>query len=151
MNCLVWPIGKDSKLSPSDWKWCREKIVVPSSKPYVTILGGGWNNTILQWNDTADCADKEGAKLGTYWSASLAVEAQYFIARNITIKVCVSEGTYVWKYLCAFRSSINTVTWRDLITIAILNNYNSSLGVMKRIRLPCRLQEQQESKQWRCV
>ncbi|XP_073393916.1 probable pectinesterase 53 isoform X2 [Physcomitrium patens] len=64
----------------------KEKIVVPSSKPYVTILGGGWNNTILQWNDTADCADKEGAKLGTYWSASLAVEAQYFIARNITIK-----------------------------------------------------------------
>lgn len=60
---------------------------MPSSKPYITLIGGGWNRTILQWNDTADTMGKNGDKLGTYWSASVAVEANYFIAHNITFKV----------------------------------------------------------------
>ena len=50
-------------------------------------MGGGWNNTTLQWSDTASTVGKNGARLGTYLSASVAVEANYFIARNITFKV----------------------------------------------------------------
>jgi len=65
----------------------REKILVPSSKPYITLQGAGWNSTILQWNDTADTVAENGEKLGTYWSASVAVEAKYFIARNMAFKV----------------------------------------------------------------
>ena len=60
---------------------------MPSSKPYITIVGGGWNNTIMQWSDTASTVGKNGKKLGTYLSASVAVEAHYFIARNITFQV----------------------------------------------------------------
>lgn len=77
---------------------CREKIFVPSSKPYITLQGGGWNNTILQWNDTADTVGKNGEELGTFGSASVAVEADYFIARNITFKVTVYK-LYIYVYV----------------------------------------------------
>jgi len=61
---------------------CREKIEVPSNKPYITFWGpGGSDKTILTWGDTANSAGS------TSKSASTAVKSMGFIARGITFKV----------------------------------------------------------------
>ncbi|VAH42024.1 unnamed protein product [Triticum turgidum subsp. durum] len=56
-------------------------------RAFITLEGAGADKTIVQWGDTADTpAGPRGRPLGTYGSASFAVNAQYFIARNITFK-----------------------------------------------------------------
>ncbi|KAG0564282.1 hypothetical protein KC19_8G098500 [Ceratodon purpureus] len=91
----------------------KEKILVPSSKPYITIVGRGWNNTIMQWSDTASTVGKNGKKLGTYLSASVAVEAHYFIARNITFQntAPVAPAGAVGKQAVALRITGDTAAF----------------------------------------
>uniref|UniRef100_A0A453AMY2 Pectinesterase n=1 Tax=Aegilops tauschii subsp. strangulata TaxID=200361 RepID=A0A453AMY2_AEGTS len=64
-----------------------EKVTISSMRAFITLEGAGADKTIVQWGDTADTpAGPRGRPLGTYGSASFAVNAQYFIARNITFK-----------------------------------------------------------------
>ncbi|XP_019177475.1 PREDICTED: probable pectinesterase 53 [Ipomoea nil] len=64
----------------------REKIEIPGTKGYITLQGECRKKTIIQWNDTADRIGKNGLPLGTYGSATFAVNSPYFIAKNITFK-----------------------------------------------------------------
>nr|GMD51466.1 probable pectinesterase 53 [Ipomoea batatas] len=64
----------------------REKIEIPSTIGYITLQGECRKKTIIQWNDTADRIGKNGLPLGTYGSATFAVNSPYFIAKNITFK-----------------------------------------------------------------
>ncbi|XAR67380.1 Pectinesterase [Bertholletia excelsa] len=76
----------------------REKVVVPVSKPYVSIIGdeNRTQETVITWGDKASDKDKNGAELGTYRSASITVEADYFCAAGITIQnsVVAEAGGY---------------------------------------------------------
>lgn len=65
----------------------REKIEIPATMAYVTLEGAGAAKTIIRWDDTADRVGSNGQPLGTYGSATFAVNAPYFVARNITFKV----------------------------------------------------------------
>jgi pectinesterase len=57
-------------------------------RAFITLEGAGADSTIVQWGDTADSpTGAKGRPLGTFNSASFAVNAQYFLARNITFKV----------------------------------------------------------------
>lgn len=57
-------------------------------RAFVTLEGAGADKTVVQWGDTADTpAGPAGRPLGTFNSATFAVNAQYFLARNITFKV----------------------------------------------------------------
>lgn len=68
---------------------CREKVTVSAMRAFITMEGAGADNTIVQWGDTADSpTGPKGRPLGTFNSATFAVNAQYFLARNITFKVC---------------------------------------------------------------
>jgi pectinesterase len=58
----------------------REKVVIPITKPYITLQGEGRNRTVITWNDTA-------AAVGTLMSASVVVESDHFIARDISFQV----------------------------------------------------------------
>ncbi|KAL0346638.1 UNVERIFIED_CONTAM: putative pectinesterase 53 [Sesamum calycinum] len=49
--------------------------------------GGGADSTIVEWGDTAQTPGPKGRPLGTFASATFAVDAPYFIAKNITFKV----------------------------------------------------------------
>ncbi|XP_026453438.1 probable pectinesterase 53 [Papaver somniferum] len=64
----------------------REKVVVPITKAFVSIEGENADETIIQWDDTADTNGSDGLPLGTYGSATFAVNAPYFIAKNITFR-----------------------------------------------------------------
>ena len=65
----------------------REKVNIPPLKSFITIQGAGADKTIVQWGDTAKTLGPRGQPLGTFASASFAVNSPYFIAKNITFKV----------------------------------------------------------------
>ena len=65
----------------------NEKVSIPSGKDFVTLKGESAALTYIQWSDTASTLDKKGKPLGTYGSASVAVEADNFIALDISFKV----------------------------------------------------------------
>ena len=66
---------------------CREKVLIPSTKPFITFLGNPKNPPIITWDDTAATRGKDGAPVGTMGSASVAVESDYFMASGIVFKV----------------------------------------------------------------
>ncbi|XP_011093643.1 probable pectinesterase 53 isoform X1 [Sesamum indicum] len=63
-----------------------EKVRIPKLKSFITIEGGGAESTIVEWGDTAQTPGPKGRPLGTFASATFAVDAPYFIAKNITFK-----------------------------------------------------------------
>lgn len=69
---------------------CREKVNIPPLKSFITIEGAGADKTIVQWGDTAQTPGPRGQPMGTYGSATFAVNSPYFIAKNITFKVTIS-------------------------------------------------------------
>jgi hypothetical protein len=60
---------------------CREKVTVHAKKTNLILLGQGYLNTAIAWNDTANSTG------GTVYSASVAIFASNFIAYNISFKV----------------------------------------------------------------
>ncbi|GLT38103.1 hypothetical protein SLA2020_123700 [Shorea laevis] len=62
----------------------REKITVPRTVPFVTFLGDASNQPTITGNDTASSfSGRGGTPLKTFQSATVAVDADYFIAINI--------------------------------------------------------------------
>lgn len=68
----------------------REKVEIPATKAYISMEGAGAEKTVIEWDDTADRSGPKGRPLGTFGSATVAVNSPYFIAKNITFKVCIS-------------------------------------------------------------
>ncbi|WP_159765988.1 pectinesterase family protein [Streptomyces sp. HM190] len=65
----------------------RELVKVPSNKPHVTIQGSGGSrkDTVIVYNNAAGTPKPGGGTYGTGGSATVAVEADDFQARNLTI------------------------------------------------------------------
>ncbi|RHN50680.1 putative pectinesterase [Medicago truncatula] len=63
-----------------------EKIVIPITLPFITFLGDAKGNSKITWNDSYSTIGSDGKPLETYKSASVAVEADYFIAINMIFK-----------------------------------------------------------------
>ncbi|KAK9108956.1 hypothetical protein Sjap_017016 [Stephania japonica] len=64
----------------------REKIDIPPTKAYISLVGAGADKTIIEWSDTAEQMGPSGRPLGTFGSATIAINSEYFIAKNITFK-----------------------------------------------------------------
>lgn len=58
----------------------REKIFIPRTLPFVTFLGDSSEPPAITGNDTASVSGKDGKPLRTYQSATVAVDANYFVA-----------------------------------------------------------------------
>ncbi|GAB2752843.1 pectinesterase family protein [Streptomyces bullii] len=65
----------------------RETVKVPSNKPHVTLqgTGGSRKDTVIVYNNAAGTPKPGGGTYGTGGSATVAVEADDFQARNLTI------------------------------------------------------------------
>ncbi|KAJ8766550.1 hypothetical protein K2173_023797 [Erythroxylum novogranatense] len=65
-----------------------EKVVVPKTKPYISFIGDERRvyDTVITWNNKASDTDENGAQLGTYRSASVTIESDYFCATGITFQ-----------------------------------------------------------------
>ncbi|CAL5396935.1 unnamed protein product [Camellia sinensis] len=90
-----------------------EKVNIPSLKSFITIEGAGAEKTIVQWGDTAQTLGPKGQPIGTYASATFAVNSPYFIAKNITFKntTPVPAPGAVGKQAVAFRISADTAAF----------------------------------------
>uniref|UniRef100_A0A0D9WIT8 Pectinesterase n=1 Tax=Leersia perrieri TaxID=77586 RepID=A0A0D9WIT8_9ORYZ len=63
-----------------------EKVSISPMRAFVTIEGAGADKTVVQWGDTAETVGPLGRPFGTFASATFAVNAQFFVAKNITFK-----------------------------------------------------------------
>ncbi|XP_044472349.1 probable pectinesterase 53 [Mangifera indica] len=90
-----------------------EKVNIPPLKSFITIEGAGADKTIVQWGDTAQTPCPNGKPMGTYSSATFAVNSPYFIAKNITFKntTPVPAPGAVGKQAVAFRISADTASF----------------------------------------
>uniref|UniRef100_A0A7N2R8H9 Pectinesterase n=2 Tax=Quercus lobata TaxID=97700 RepID=A0A7N2R8H9_QUELO len=66
----------------------REKVLVPITKPYISLIGSQDQTAVtkITWNNKASDRDRIGLPLGTYRSASVTIESDYFCATNITVE-----------------------------------------------------------------
>ncbi|XP_030513194.2 probable pectinesterase 8 [Rhodamnia argentea] len=55
-----------------------EKVIIPKAKPNIMFQGQGYLSTAIVWNDTANSSH------GTFYSGSVQVFSNNFIARNIS-------------------------------------------------------------------
>lgn len=69
---------------------CREKVLVPYTKPFITFLGNPKNPPVIMWDDRAATHGKDGKPVGTVGSATVAVESDYFMASGIVFRVRAS-------------------------------------------------------------
>ncbi|KAH9662870.1 Pectinesterase [Citrus sinensis] len=91
----------------------REKVEIPTTMAYITMIGAGADNTVIEWDDTADRMGRSGRPLGTYASATFAVNSPYFIAKNITFKnkAPLPPSGALGKQAVAFRISADTAAF----------------------------------------
>ncbi|KAL3825202.1 hypothetical protein ACJIZ3_021231 [Penstemon smallii] len=90
-----------------------EKVTIPTLKSFITIEGAGADKTIVKWGDTALTPGPTGKPLGTYGSATFAVNSPFFIAKNITFKntTPVPPPGAIGKQAVAFRISADTAAF----------------------------------------
>ncbi|KOV95033.1 pectinesterase family protein [Streptomyces sp. NRRL B-3648] len=75
----------------------RETVKVPANKPHVTIqgTGAGRKDTVIVYNNAAGTKKPDGSgTYGTGGSATVAVEADDFQARNLSISNDFDEGAH---------------------------------------------------------
>ncbi|KAL6610522.1 hypothetical protein ACP70R_040491 [Stipagrostis hirtigluma subsp. patula] len=63
-----------------------EKVTISPMRAFVTIEGAGADKTVVQWGDTAETPGPWGRPMGTFASATFAVNSAFFVAKNITFK-----------------------------------------------------------------
>lgn len=67
--------------------------MIPFTKPFITFVGNPRSPPTIMWDDRAATHGKDGQPMGTMLSATVAVEADYFMASSIIFKVN-SANTY---------------------------------------------------------
>ncbi|CAN6337044.1 unnamed protein product [Urochloa humidicola] len=63
-----------------------EKVNISPMRAFVTVEGAGADKTVVQWGDTAETVGSFGRPMGTFGSATFAVNSMFFVAKNITFK-----------------------------------------------------------------
>ncbi|KAK3410400.1 hypothetical protein EUGRSUZ_J02397 [Eucalyptus grandis] len=64
----------------------RGKVEIPATMAYAAVKGADADKTAIEWADTADRIGPNGPPLGTFASATFAVNSPFFIAKSITFK-----------------------------------------------------------------
>ena len=62
--------------------------MIPKTKPNITLQGQGYLSTAIVWNDTANSSH------GTFFSGSVQVFSDNFIAKNISFMVRYKKSTH---------------------------------------------------------
>lgn len=94
----------------------REKIVIPETLPFITFSGDAMNRTVITWNDSYSTIGSDGHPLKTFNSASVAVNADYFVAINIVFEVLKNKlALYIffslrYNYISSFLLTVKKVT-----------------------------------------
>ncbi|CAA0832447.1 Pectinesterase QRT1 [Striga hermonthica] len=76
----------------------REKVRVPVNKPYISFIGdeNEPSSTVITWHDKAsDNLPNGGCCLGTWNSASVSIESDYFCATGITFEAMFYKARFL--------------------------------------------------------
>uniref|UniRef100_M4CFA9 Pectinesterase n=1 Tax=Brassica campestris TaxID=3711 RepID=M4CFA9_BRACM len=67
----------------------REKVIVPRTKPYISFIGNESyaEYTVITWSDKSSDPYSNGTELGTYRTATVAIDSDFFCATAITFEV----------------------------------------------------------------
>lgn len=65
--------------------------MIPRTLPFITFLGDAKDPPTITGNDTASVTGRDGNRLGTFQSATVTVDASYFMAINIKFEVYKSN------------------------------------------------------------
>lgn len=71
----------------------QEKVTIPSSKPFLKLIGESVGNTVVIWNDYAALLTGCSTTLGTQNSAGFSINATDFTAVNITFVNAYGDGS----------------------------------------------------------
>lgn len=94
-----------------------EKVVLKSGKINVTLVGEGAESTILTYDDYAGKV-VDGETLGTYTSYSVAIDADDFVARDITF-----QNTYDGSQAVALRVRGDRAAFYDVRMLGFQDTY----------------------------
>ncbi|XP_058776367.1 probable pectinesterase 53 [Vicia villosa] len=100
----------------------REKIMIPQTLPFITFFGDASKPT-FSWNDSNSTIGSDGHPLGTFNTPTVAVNADYFMAINVTFENTASyfgrkveqavalriSGNKAAFYYCTFRGVQDTL------------------------------------------
>ncbi|KAJ6678732.1 ACYL-COA THIOESTER HYDROLASE YBHC-RELATED [Salix viminalis] len=111
----------------------REKVEIPATMAYITLQGAGADKTIIEWGDTADRVEN-GRQLGTFGSATFAVNSPYFIAKDITFKnkAPLPPSGALGKQAVALRISADTAAFISCKFIGAQDTLFGALTAQKR-------------------
>lgn len=72
-------------------------MLVPITKPFISFIGNQnrTSETVITWNNKASDKDSDGFELGTYRTATVAIEADYFCATGITFEVTTNTRIHM--------------------------------------------------------
>jgi len=106
------------RIKPGTYK---EKLTVPREKGPITFLGEDAATTILTFSDHAKTLGADGKEIGTSRSASILIQADDFIAENITFEnsagpVGQAVAVNVWSDRGIFRKC-RFLGWQDTLLV----------------------------------
>ncbi|KAI3848729.1 hypothetical protein MKW98_012440 [Papaver atlanticum] len=64
----------------------RERVLVPKTKPYVSFIAYRNAETVISWNTKASDKDINGNETGTFNTATVDIQSDYFCATGITFE-----------------------------------------------------------------
>ncbi|URE21675.1 pectinesterase [Musa troglodytarum] len=64
----------------------REKVIVPKTKPFISFIGNQSSETVISFHLRASDRYSNGQNVGTFDSATVSVESDYFCANGITFE-----------------------------------------------------------------
>ncbi|KAF3323419.1 pectinesterase QRT1-like protein [Carex littledalei] len=80
------PNGNSERVKILIYPGVYRQVTIPVTKPYISLIGTGKGETKITWHSKASDRDSAGHTVGTFYSASFAVEADYFGAKEITFE-----------------------------------------------------------------
>lgn len=87
---------------------------MPSTKPYISFIGhqSYVGKTVITWSDKASDRYTNGSEIGTFRTATVRVDSDFFCATAITIKVLSLVSSF-------FCSSLWSLNFFDLIFLGM--------------------------------
>ncbi len=95
----------------------QEKVILEAGKVNVHLVGDGAENTVITWDDYSGKV-VDGVTLGTYTSYTVAIDADDFIAEDITF-----QNTYDGSQAVALRVRGDRVAFYDVRMLGFQDTY----------------------------
>ncbi|KAL0646567.1 hypothetical protein Bca4012_044858 [Brassica carinata] len=109
----------------------REKVIVPRTKPYISFIGNESyaEYTVITWSDKSSDPYSNGTELGTYRTATVAIDSDFFCATAITFEnTVVAEAGEEGKQAAALRVTGDKAMFYKVRVLGSQDTLNDATG-----------------------